>query len=239
MKISAYESGLNALCLLDLPSVRSPKIAAKLKNSKNVNISCVDDKNLHAKPYKCEIGAISFVLALLAKMSAQSEFTALDEGYLSAESCLGEEEAAEILGFLKEAEFIIFDENLKKHKDFENIAYFLGFLCEKFSLNLACSDEKGGEIFGKFSDLKELENYDGLVICDSNDENLRCSRQFLQIAKIKDGDLIEINFAKFTLKTQIKMDENLQGTIGFLNLSKCGFTGFGFVKAQIKKAQNE
>lgn len=239
MKISAYENGSNALCLLDLPSFRARNLSINLKHSKNINISCIEDQNLHATPYKCEIGAASFVLALLAKLAANDEFIGLDEGYLSAESCLGEEEAGEILSFLKEAKFLIFDENLKKHKDFENIAFFMNFLCEKFHLKCVCSDEKECQIeINKFKNLKELDNFDGLVLCNANSDKIIASRQFLQIAKVQNNDEVEVKFKDFKIKSKIILDENLQGTVGFLDLAKAGYKDFGFVKINLKRMQN-
>ena len=234
MKLTPYLAGENALCLLDMPSLRASALCEKLANSKNVNISCLEDINLNAKAYKCEIGASSFVLALLAKLAKSGEFGDLDEGYLSAECCLGEEEANEILEFLPKASFLIFDKSLLLHKDFDNIAFFMGILCEKFALKLACSDERVGEInTSKMSELKELENFDGLVLCRGGDEILRCSKQFLQIAKAQNGDEVQIKNANFTLKTKIALDERLQGTIGFLDFKA---QGFDFVKISVVKA---
>lgn len=234
MKILPYKSGENALCLLDLPSLRHKILCEKLKQSENINISCLEDSKLNATSYKCEIGSISFVLGLLAKFAESEKFSDLDEGFLSAESCLGEEEAFEILDFLaKKAKFLIFDENLLRHKDFANIAFLMGFLCEKFGLNLACSDENIKELqSGEFSELKELDNFDGLVLCPLKSDVLLCSKQFLQIAKVKDNDKITVTSKDFSLKTSIKLDESLQGTVGFLDFKP---RGYDFVQVSIKK----
>ena len=235
MKLKPYESGENALCLLDLPSLRHKNLCDKLKQSENLNISCLEDNKLNATPYKCEIGSVSFVLALLAKLAQSEKFADLDEGHLSAEACLGEEEGLEILEFLtKKAKFLIFDENLLRHKDFKNIAFLMDFLCENFNLTLACSDESVKEIQGgEFSELKELDSFDGLVLCPLKSENLLCSKQFLQIAKVQDGDEVEIKSKDFTLKSKIQVDENLQGTVGFLDFKP---KGYDFVQVSIKKA---
>ena len=233
MKLTPYEPNSSALCLLDMPSLRHNGLLNALNTAQNLNISCVEDIKFNAKPYKCEIGSAPFVLALLAKLADSSKFTDLDEGYLSAECCLGEEEALEITNFLaKKAQFLLFDENLLNHCDFGNIAYFMGFLCEKFSLKLACSDENIKEINGEFSELKELENFDGLVLCRGGDEHLRCSKQFLQIAKIQNNDEILIKSQKFTQKTKVLLDKHLQGTVGFLNFAK---NGYDFVKISVTK----
>lgn len=234
MKLTPYTAGANALCLLDMPSIRASALCEKLAHSNNVNISCTQDENLNAKAYKCEIGASSFVLALLAKLACGDEFEDLDEGYLSAESCLGEEEGKEILDFLPKANFLVFDKSLLLHKDFDNIAFFMGVLCDKFKLKLAISDESVEEInTGKTSDLQELDNFDGLVLCRGGDEFLRCSKQFLQLAKVQNGDEVSIKSANFTMCAKIQCDERLQGTVGFLNFAA---QGFDFVKVSIAKA---
>ena len=110
----------------------------------------------------------------------------------------------------------------------------MGFLCEKFALKLACSDESVSEInTSALSELQELENFDGLVLCRSNEPNLRCSKQFLQLAKVQNGDEVQVKSAIFTQKAKIQLDENLQGTVGFLNFVP---NGYDFVKISLKKA---
>lgn len=232
MKLTPYTAGANALCLLDMPSIRASALCEKLAHSNNVNISCTQDESLNAKAYKCEIGASSFVLALLAKLACGDEFGDLDEGYLSAESCLGEEEGKEILDFLPKASFLVFDKSLLLHKDFGNIAFFMGVLCDKFKLKLAISDESVDEIdTSKLGELQELDNFDGLVLCrGGDDEILRCSKQFLQIAKVQDGDEVSIKSTNFTTHAKISCDERLQGTVGFLNFKE---KGFDFVKVSV------
>ncbi|QOR01073.1 hypothetical protein [Campylobacter sp. 2014D-0216] len=235
MKLAKYQEGLNALCFVDLLSLKNPSLCAKLSQSKNYNISCIEDKNLKANFYKCEIASVSFVLALLCKMSIENEFNELDEGYLSAESCFGEEEALEILDFLKEAKCIIFDENLYQHKDFENIKYFLEKLCCKFNLLLICSNEneENLQVQNSFTELLELDNFDGTIIMQTplKDKELHCSSSFALIAKIKDQDTIAIRLNQQEITTTIKIDQELKGTVALLDYES---TTFAFSKAQIK-----
>lgn len=225
-----------ALCFLDMLSLKNKSLCEKIQG-KNINISCLEDKNLNAKFYKCEIASLSFVLALLCKMIDTKSFRDLDEGYLSAESCFGEEEASEILNFLDNAKYLIIDENIHFYKDSENIKYFLNFLSHKFKLKIIDSKEVECDFKNaKLSPLKELDNYDGLVLfrVNLNDKNLHCSRQFLQIAKCKDKSEVEIISKDFSLKTMLCLDENLQGTIAFLNYEN---KGFDFTQIRIKEAK--
>lgn len=235
MKLAKYQEGLNALCFVDLLSLKNPSLCAKLNKSKNYNISCLEDKNLKANFYKCEIASVPFVLALLCKMSLETEFDEFDEGYLSAESCFGEEEALEILEFLKEAKCIIFDENLYQHKDFENIKYFLEKLCHKFNLLLICSNEneENLSIQNSFSELLELDNFDGTIIMQAplQNANLHCSLAFSLIAKIKNEDKIQLKLHGKNYETIVEVDPNLKGTVALYDY-KCD--EFAFVKAQIK-----
>ncbi|WP_291950431.1 hypothetical protein [Campylobacter sp.] len=234
MKLVTYQEGLNALCFVDLLSLENPNLNTKLSKSKNINISCMQDIALNASSYKCEIASVSFVLALLCKMSID-EFKDLDEGYLSAESCFGEEEALEVLEFLQNAKCIIFDKNLKQHKDYENIKFFLAKLCKKFELCLICSDEQCEElkIQEKFEKLLELDNFDGIVVLKSTlkESNLYCSSSFALIAKVKDGDFIELKLDNKIFHTQVKINTNLKGTVALYNYES---NVFAFVKAQIK-----
>lgn len=88
----------NALCFLDMPSLKNKNLCEKI-GVNSINISCLEDKNLKAKFYKCEIASLSFVLALLCKLSDEGQFCDLDEGYLSAESCLERKKQAKCLLF--------------------------------------------------------------------------------------------------------------------------------------------
>ncbi|EDO7754036.1 hypothetical protein ACVZZ8_000869 [Campylobacter coli] len=226
----------NALCFLDMPSLKNKNLCEKI-GVNSINISCLEDKNLKAKFYKCEIASLSFVLALLCKLSDEGQFCDLDEGYLSAESCFGEEEAGEVLAFLKEVKYLIIDKNIHSYKDSENIKYFLNFLSVKYGLKILDSNEKECDFKkAKLNTLKELDNYDGLVLFRANlqDKNLHCSKQFLQIAKCKDQSEVEILAKDFSFKTKLCLDENLQGTIAFLNYDQ---QGFDFTPIRIKEAK--
>ena len=111
------------------------------------------------------------------------------------------------------------------------------FLSEKFKLKIIDTNEKECNFENaKFHSLKELDNYDGLVLfkADLEDNNLHCSKQFLQISKCKDRSEVEILAKDFNLKTTLCLDENLQGTIGFLNHENFGFD---FTQIRIKEAK--
>ena len=225
MRLCKYEQGKKALCFLDMPSVNHKFLFKELNNEKNCYVSCIKDNAFKAKFFKCEIGASAFVLALLARL-CDNCFDELDEAYLSAESCIAEEEAFDLLDFLKEADFIVFDENLKKHKDYENIKFFLSFLAKKFNLKLANSANEEGEFkCCEFKELKALDNYDGLVVLDSklDDKFFLCSKQFLNIAKAKNEDILEFKLDGASFKAKLCLNDDLQGTVALLNINSKDF----------------
>jgi NADH-quinone oxidoreductase subunit G len=83
---------------------------------------------------------------------------------------------------------------------------------------------------GKLEEIDDLPEFNGTVIYHSNpvlqfnvytsgskhlenDATLRGSAQFAQVARISDGDEVEISFAHTTLKRIFKLDSELKGTI--------------------------
>ena len=225
---------MKALCFVDMLSLKNPSLCENLEKE-SINISCLEDKALKTRFYKCEIESVSFVLALLCKLHKALEFEALDEGYLSAESCFGEDEALEVLKYLKEFETLIFDVGLKKHKDYENIKYFLNFLSKEFHLELLDSEGVKWDFSeAVLTKLKELDNYDGLVLFNAplKDKILHASKQFLSIAKCQNEALVELCGENLKIETKIILDENLQGTIAFLNYENAKEN---FVKIRLKE----
>lgn len=209
------------------------------ENAEILSISPFSEKL--GESVKCEIGAISYVLAMICeKISNDEFFKGLDVGFLSGESNVGEEEIDEILEFLKECEILLIDQNaLKFHTDRQNIENFLAILAKNFNLKIL--DENAQEIdlkISKFSELKELENFDGAVVFEHN-KNLDFigGNYFSMIAKIKDGDEVEITTKSQKERRIFKLNENLKGTIALLGVSK--LENFSFEVAKISKVKND
>jgi len=248
---------MRILSFLDLPSIRCKKLCEWLNLNESLNISFLKDENFLGSFYKCEIASTPFVLAILAKMLDEKSFYELDEGYLSAESCFGEEEAFEVLEFLKNADLIIFDANLKRHKDYENIAFFLNFLSKSLKLKTLCSndlkdlekddfkDEK--KLFAKsfnfdesfkFTKLKELDNYDGAVIfnLDLKDDFIHCKKAFAMILKAKFNEKLNLKAGDKGFESELLMDESLNTNLGFLNFKAFGLEkNYDFLKLSLDK----
>jgi len=111
---------------------------------------------------------------------------------------------------------------------------------------------------GKFSEVAELESYDGTVVyvCNPNSQKniftnlcthlpkeseLCGSPQFATAAKVQDGDMVEISFNGQSIEKAFKLDETLKGTIALMPIFDLGFAGqkigarYRFNKAKIKQ----
>lgn len=246
---------MRILTFLDLPSVRFSALCEWLNSNESVNISFLKDENFKGSFYKCEIASAPFVLAILAKMLDEERFSDLDEGYLSAEACFGEEEALEVIEFLKTADLMIFDENLKRHKDFENIAFFLKLISEHLGLKVLCSKDLKGleksEDFKnlnlssfkfdenlKFSALKELDNYDGAVLFNLslNDDFIHCKQGFSLILKAKLNENLAFKAGEKVFETRLVLDEKVKNNLGFLNFKAFDLDkNYDFLKLNLAK----
>ena len=119
-------------------------------------------------------------------------------------------------------------------------------------------DEVKCKMSGSLDSVEDLAEFNGAVIYHSNpvlqfnaytnttsqlerDTSLRGSAQFAQIAKISDGDKIEIEFGSQTIVREFKLDEDLKGTIA-LNPSfdvAVDSSRYRFEKSKIARVTNE
>lgn len=205
------------------------------KNAEILNISPFNEKS--GRTVKCEVGSINYVLAMICeRFYDDSFFHSLDIGFLSGECNVGEEEIDEISDFLKGTEILVIDENtLKFHTDRQNIENFLAILKQKFSLKILNQNED--EISLKkteFNELKELENFDGSVVFE-HVKNLDFvgGKYFAMVAKIANGDEVEIKTKNFSVRRIFKLDENLKGTIALLGVNE--IKNYNFETAKISK----
>lgn len=212
--------------ILSFLNYASKEVLSHFSQDEIVNIGSFYDERLKQKFYKCELGTESYVLALFCTMLNLSEF---DIGELSAESCFGEEEASEILEFLKSADLILLDSNLLYHKD-KNIYYFASKLAKYFDLKLMFDYEL------KDVELVELDDNNGLILyeCLDNDDFI-VSPAFANLARIKEFDFVEIKTKTKTLKKKVKIDNSLKGLFA---LSKKD-NAYAFSPCVVKGVSNE
>lgn len=217
---------MKILSLASKLSLQSPKLVDKFKNDEIMVISPLDDI-INAKFIKCEIGAMSYVLALIGlEFGFDGEFwNDLDEGELSGESNIGEEELPQICEFIKNCDIcIISDEIFETNKSSSQA--ILSLLKSKFGFKIINLVGDEIELNGQLTELKTIPNYDNAVIFTHPHCNeFRAGSYFGIAAKLKNGDEITINSSQKDIKATLKIDPNIKGTIGFL-----GFDGakYGF-----------
>lgn len=196
-----------------------------------INISPIRDSLFKGKSYHYEVGSLSYVLALLCKQKDPKKFASLDEGFLSAESCFGEEEACEVINCLDEASKILVPALVKKDKNYAAIAYFLNFLQASTKCEILCADESKIAKSDTFV-LHPLDDYNGLLVffADLGDESLYCSKQFATIAKLKDKDKCLVKTSTLEFETTLRVSEKLRGTIGVCKLANENFEKIRAIK---------
>ena len=223
--------------------LQNPGLTAGFKRTKILSVSPLQDPYLSGELIKCEIGAQSFVLALIcASFCDEPYFAELDLEYLSGESSVGEEEIEQIAEFLQSGcdALLIDDALIKTHPDAENIKAFLPLIAAEFGvkiLNLRGAQvELGAQERANLSPLKEPMNFDGAVVFKHDaDERLVGGRYFSMVAKIKDGDRVRIKTPHLNLEKEFILDGGLKGTIALLGSGGQGFGGYNFELAEISK----
>ena len=249
MKFSEFKNA-KTLSLASLLCEQNPQLAKQIKQNEFLYISYFEDKILGTENLvRCEIGSASYVLALLCKYSLDAAkfdeqtreyFEGLDEGYLSGECNVGEEEFEQIAEFLNGCENIVIDSSFSAHADAKNIFEFLQMLGK----NVVLADGKQGEFKtdGELSPLKEPESFDGSVVffMDKADgsnlsgepKELIGSASFAAAAKVKDGDIASVQTKDVEVKAKFKLEPQMKGTVA---LCRAKFGGYAFKLAKISK----
>ena len=166
MKFNDLVAG-KSLSIANLLSLSDKNLAKKIKEHEFKYISCFEDNELGSKNLiRCEIGSISYVLALLCKYAnlVQNEFfDELDDGLISGECNVGEEEFEELGEWIKDVKNVIIDDSLFTHPDKDAIFWLLEILGK--NVVLAGSEVKEFASAKEVDELRELENFDGAVVC--------------------------------------------------------------------------
>lgn len=226
-----------------LLSLQAPTLAADFQSAEILSVSPLQDPHLPGELIKCEIGAQSFVLALIcASFCDEPYFAELDLEYLSGESSVGEEEIEQIAEFLQSGcdALVIDDALIKTHPDAENIKAFLSLIAAKFGVKILSLRGERADLDAQervnLSPLKEPENFDGAVVFKHGaDERLIGGRYFSMVAKIKHGDRVRIKTPHLDLQKEFILVEGLKGTVALLGLGARSFDGYDFELAEISK----
>ena len=238
------------LSLASLLCEQNPQLAELIKQNEFLYISCFEDNILGAENLvRCEIGSASYVLALLCKYSLDAAkfdeqtreyFDELDEGYLSGECNVGEEEFEQIAEFLGGCENIVIDSSFLAHADAKNIFEFLQMLGK--NVVLADGEQAEFKTDGELTPLKEPESFDGSVVFfmdEAGDSNLSDetkeligSASFAAAAKVKDGDTVSVQANGTDVVAKFKLEPQMKGTVA---LCRAKFSGYAFKLVKIVK----
>ncbi|MDR3177565.1 MAG: hypothetical protein LBT96_01140 [Campylobacteraceae bacterium] len=225
-----------------LPSKDNKSLIKEIcENSpKIIYFSPMEDQLLHAKAdkyVKYEIGSEAGALALLAKAllndrelneDVRKYIDELDDGYLSAESNVGEEEIEECVKVFDESGLtLLFGDDLHAHPSVDTIAGLTALISRHFKfLNVSVLD--GSELNPKPSVLlpstiDDIKSFDGVVIYfyprKNDSEKLLASSQFAIAAKIKDKDDITISTKEGEYKKVFEVCDKLKGVAALLGVS--------------------
>lgn len=210
-------------------SLDDKELFEDIKNSKIALISVLEDLPLMQSVEffsRYEAGSEEGVVAILAKeflkdtnlpKQTKDYFDDLDEGYISAETNIGEEEAEELHVMIKNASkpLIVFGKDMFLNSREENISRFINLLKEYSDIEIKCLRKLKTDSL-HVEEIEELESFDGTVVfeynSDENAELLIGSAQFGVAAKVQDGQLIVVK----NQNREFRLDKKLKGTIALM-----------------------
>lgn len=198
----------------------------------------IDNANL--KPFytqfiKYEVGSEEGICALLLDTFAKNydektkEFiNNLDLGYISAESSAGEEEFEEAFDDYKNSnsKILIIGEDIKNHERVDNIIKLLATIKKYSDFDFLILDEDLENKINSCEDfdleeIEELKSFNGTLVYSlvgADSPILQASQTFANIAKVKDGENIQIISKNEKINKILKIDEKLTGTVAILNV---------------------
>ncbi|MFY4810492.1 hypothetical protein ACOTWH_07645 [Aliarcobacter butzleri] len=198
----------------------------------------IDNANL--KPFytqfiKYEVGSEEGICALLLDTFAKNydektkEFiNNLDLGYISAESSAGEEEFEEAFEDYKNSnsKILIIGEDIKNHERVDNIIKLLATIKKYSDFDFLILDEDLENKINSCEDfdleeIEKLKSFNGTLVYSlvgADSPILQASQTFANIAKVKDGENIQITSKNEKINKILKIDEKLTGTVAILNV---------------------
>ena len=235
------------ICLGTLPSRHDTMLLESLRASeaKVVYLFTMEDQALVEKSTffsRYEVGAEEGVLALLAKSfllhvtlpeAIKNYFEELDEGYISAESNVGEEEIEEIEALYQAAKnvLIILGDDLVSHPRASHIAHLAGLIAKHGKAKLLVVGATPETVVESTSEtvLEEIENlksFDGVVVyqcpvTQADEEKLLIgSTQFQVAAKVQNNDKITVSINQEVYPRTFVCDDSLKGVIALMPCAK-------------------
>lgn len=202
----------------------------EIEDSKIALVSVMEDLSIMDRVgffSRYEAGSEEGVVAILAKellsdkkidSEIENYFDELDEGYLSAETNIGEEELEDLHVKLQNAKspLIVFGKDMFLNERAKNISKFINLIAKYSGYEVRCLENlvQDEEILPE--EIKELESFDGTIVFeyknDDSFDSLYGSAQFAVAAKLQDGQNIEVK----KQKRKFILDKKLKGTIALM-----------------------
>lgn len=251
------------ICVGTLPSRHDAALLESLSksDSKLVYLFTMEDQALVEKSAffsRYEVGAEEGVLALLAKSfllhvklpdSVKYYFDEFDEGYISAESNLGEEEIEEIEALYQKASnvLLVLGEDLVRHPRASAIAHLVGLIAKYGTVKLLVVGSTPEMIITGKSEcvldaVEDLKSFDGVVVYQcpamSKEEEhaLIGSAQFQMAAKVQNSDKIHVIINQEVYSRTFVRDDSLKGVIALMPCAKAD-SNYPYHVVKIVKAE--
>ncbi|HIP30304.1 MAG TPA: hypothetical protein EYG93_07190 [Sulfurospirillum arcachonense] len=230
-------------------SLDDKELFKNIQNSKIALVSVLEDLPLMESVEffsRYEAGSEEGVVAILAKeflkdadlpQEIRDYFNELDEGYISAETNIGEEEAEELHVMLQNASkpLIVFGKDMFLNSRVENITKFINLLKKYSNIEIKCLRKLKTDSL-HVEEVEELESFDGTVVfeysSDENGELLIGSAQFAVAAKVQNGQPITVK----NQNREFRLDKKLKGTIALMP-SMIDENSYRFEVAKITKRE--
>lgn len=210
-------------------------------------------KDFYTQFIKYEAGSEEAILALILNFFSKNKtdeleffLENLDIGYLSAESSAGEEEFEEaFLNFEKsDNKALIVGDDLVNHIRVQNIVKLLVNIKKYTDFKLIFLDATLEQKVNSCSDLSldevaDLKSFNGTLVYFLNKEIndiLVASQTFANIAKVKDGNRVNIKLDNQIFEKVIKIDSNLLGTIALIDEKS---SSYRFAKVIVEKKEEK
>ena len=242
MKFCSFKNA-KTLSLASLLSLSNLELARQVKENDFLYISCFEDQILgNENLIRCEIGSVSYVLALICKYcldfskfneDVREYFEDLDEGFLSAECNIGEEEFESIAEFMRECKNIVINSSFFAHPDSNTIFEFLNLL--NLDVIVADGEVREFKTSAELAELKELESFDGSVVYGvvGKSRDLIGLVSFAMAAKVKDGEEVSVKANGLDIARKFKLDKEMKGTVAIFEDDE--ISGYNFKVAKISK----
>lgn len=190
---------------------------------------------------KYEVGTEEGVIALLAHFLIEENDTLseelqefldeLDDGYLSAESNVGEEELEDLVeDFNKASKAVLYvGEDVIEHPQANNIAQLICMIANYTKMyvvlpqNLQDITPTNNQPCINVEEVEDLPAYNGCIsyLCKKGDSTrLFGSKQFAMAAKVQDGMSVTLAFDGQTFNRTFVIDSSMKGTVALLTLTE-------------------